>query len=74
MKQDNVQRSIRINFTDGTFKDLKLSRAVSVKTQNEMLNLEMLADGTWRLIWNESLIPDFTKVDNFEVVRDDSPG
>lgn len=66
-----MKRAIRINLKDGSFLDLELSRAVSVKTKNEMLNLEKLADGTWRMIWNESLIPDFTQVVNFEVIRED---
>lgn len=65
-----MKRAIRINLKDGSFLDLELSRAVSVKTKNEMLNLEKLADGTWRMIWNESLIPDFTQVVNFEVIRE----
>jgi hypothetical protein len=66
-----MKRAIRINFNDGTYKDLELSKAVTVKTKNEMLNLEKLQDGTWRMIWNESLIEDFTKVVNFEVVREE---
>lgn len=66
-----MKRIIRINKKDGSFTDLQLARAVSVKTQNEMINLEKLPDGTWRLIWNESLIPDFTEVVNFEVVREE---
>lgn len=70
MKQNIEKRSIRLNFTDGSYRDLELSRAVSVKTSNEMLNLDRLADGTWRLIWNESLIPDFSQIVNFEVIRE----
>lgn len=66
-----MKRVIRINLKDGSFKDLELSRAVSVKTKNEMLNFEKMTDGTWRMIWNESLIPDFTQVVNFEVIRED---
>jgi plasmid rolling circle replication initiator protein Rep len=66
-----MKRAIRINLNDGTYKDLELSKAVTVKTKNEMLNLEKLPDGTWRMIWNESLIEDFTKVVNFEVVREE---
>ena len=66
-----MKRMIRINLKDGSFVDLELSRAVSVKTQNEMLNLEKLPNGTWRMIWNESLIPDFTQVVNLEVIRED---
>lgn len=66
-----MKRAIRINFKDGTYKDLVLSKATMVKTKNEMLYLDSLNDGTWRLIWNEGLIKDFTQVSNLEVIRDD---
>lgn len=65
------KRSIRINFKDGSFKDLVLSKATSVKTQNQMIYLDKLQDDSWRLIWNETLIPDFTQVVNLEVIRKD---
>lgn len=66
-----MKRSIKINLVDGTFKELILSRATLIKTQNKMMNLEELKDGTWRLIWSEGLIDDFSKVSNFEIVRED---
>lgn len=66
-----MKRSIRINFNDGTFKDLELSKATTVRTNNEMLYLDKLNDGSWRLIWNESLINDFSKVVNLEIIRED---
>ena len=66
-----MKRIIRINRKDGTFTDLELSRAVSVKTSKKTINLEELPDGSWRMIWNESLIPDFTQVANLEIIRED---
>jgi hypothetical protein len=66
-----MKRTIRINFNDGTFTDLELSKATSVRTKNEMLYLDKLNDGSWRLIWNESLINDFSKVINLEIIRED---
>lgn len=65
------KRTIRINFNDGTYRDLVLSKATLIKTKSEMMNLEKLNDNTWRLIWSEGLIDDFSKVVNFEVVRED---
>lgn len=64
------KRTIRINFNDGTFRDLVLSKATLIKTKSEMMNLEKLNNDTWRLIWSEGLIDDFSKVVNFEVVRE----
>ena len=65
MKQP--KRTIRIN---GTGQELKLSKATAVKTKNNMIHLDELPDGTWRLIYNGNMIPDFSKIESFEVVRD----
>jgi hypothetical protein len=66
-----MKRTLRINFEDGTFKDLNITKATSVKTNNEMIYFDKLKDDSWRLIWNEGLISDFSKVTNFEIVRED---
>jgi hypothetical protein len=66
-----MKRIIRINFQDGSYKDLELSKATSVRTKNEMLYLDKLPDDSWRMIWNESLIPDFSTVSNLEIIRED---
>jgi hypothetical protein len=63
-----VKRFIKINGID---KELELSKAVSVKTNKQMIHLDQLSDGSWRLIYNSELIPDFTKVKNFEIIRKD---
>ena len=63
-----MKRYVRIN---GLGIDLVLSKVTSVKTENEMIHLDKLKDGTWRLIYNENMIPDFTKIVNFEIIRED---
>jgi len=63
-----MKRVIKINGID---KELELSKAVSVKTNKQMIHLDQLSDGSWRLIYNSELIPDFTKVKNFEIIRKD---
>lgn len=68
MKQN--KRKIRIEFMDGSNTDLELSKATSVNTKQQMLHLDKLNDGTWRLIYNEELIPDFSKIVGFKVVRE----
>jgi len=65
------KRSIRINFQDGSFQDLELSKAASVKTSQSMINIDKMKDGKWRLIYDENLIPDFTQVVNLEIIRED---
>ena len=63
------RRAIRINYLDGTFMDLELTKAASVKTKQSMINIDKMNDGNWRLIYDEALIPDFTKVSNLEIIR-----
>jgi hypothetical protein len=67
-----VKRAIKVVFNDGTEPiELVLSKAASIDSPQQMINLDKLKDGTWRLIYNENLIPDFSKVKGFEVVRED---
>jgi hypothetical protein len=62
-----MRRAIKVNGTDLV---LELSKATAVKTDKNMIHFDQLQDGTWRLIYNGNLIPDFTKVINFEIVRE----
>jgi hypothetical protein len=67
-----MKRAIVIKFTDGTEKELVLSKAACIHTFNVgTLMLDQLKDGTWRLIWSDGLIEDFTKVAGFEIRRED---
>jgi len=50
---------------------LELSKATAVRTRMNMIHLDELPDGTWRLIYNGNLIPDFTKVKGLKIVRED---
>lgn len=63
-----MRRAIKINGTDLV---LELSKVTAVKTSMNMIYFDQLQDGTWRLIYNGNLIPDFTKIINFEVVREE---
>lgn len=63
-----MKRALRLK---GIGIDLELSKVVSVKIKKRMINIEELDDGTWRLIYTDSMIPDFTKLEAFEIVRND---
>jgi hypothetical protein len=65
-----MKRSLRLNFKDGSSKELPIAKATSVKTSKQMLNFDQLEDGNWRVIWNETLIPDISQLMNFEIVRE----
>lgn len=56
---------------EGTGQVLEISKATAVKTAKNMIYLDELNDGTWRLIWNGNMIPDFTKVKSIKIVRED---
>lgn len=65
------KRAMRINFIDGTFIDLEIEKATSVKTSASMINIDKMKNGKWRLIWDENLIKEFTSVKNLEMIRED---
>ena len=67
-----MKRAMKIEFNNGEKPiELILSKATAINSQKEMINFEKLKDGTWCLIYNENLIPDFTKVKCFKIVRED---
>ena len=63
-----VRRAIKIK---GTNQVLELSRATAVRTDKMMIHLDQLEDGTWRLIYNSEMIPDFADVESLEIIRED---
>ena len=63
-----MRRSIKI---EGTDIELELSRATAVRTDKNMIHLDELPDGTWRLIFNSNVIPDFSVIEGFTIVRED---
>ena len=63
-----MRRAIQLEGTDTV---LELSKATAVKTDQNMIHLDELPDGTWRLIYNGNLIPDFTKIKSLKIIRED---
>lgn len=68
MSKGQIWRAIEVEGTDDV---LILSKATAVKTSKNMIHLDQLDDGTWRLIYNGNMIPDFTKVLGLKILRDD---
>lgn len=56
---------------DGLDQELILSKATAIKTDKNMIHLDQLPDGTWRLIYNANMIPDFTKLTSLTIIRED---
>ena len=55
---------------EGTGQRLEISKFTTLKVAKKMLHLDELPDGTWRLMITEDLIPDFTKVKSFKIIRE----
>ena len=66
-KKDKIKRSILI---EGLDKELILSKVTAVKLEKNMIHLDELPDGTWRLIYNINMIPDLKQIEGFKIVRE----
>ena len=65
-----MKRAIRL---EGLGQELVLSKATALKTTKNMIHLDQLNDGTWRLVFNDNMIPDFSKLTAMVIVREDDP-
>ncbi len=61
--------TIRIQFKDGTFKDLELQGYVALQTSQPSLSINSAKNGKFYLCVSESMIPDFSKVDRLDIIR-----
>lgn len=63
-----MKRAIAI---DGLGTELVLSKVTAIKVEKKMIELTELPDGTWRLLYSTSVIPDIKDVQAFRIVRED---
>jgi hypothetical protein len=49
---------------------LELTKVTTINGSTNMIHLDQLKDGTWRLIYNRDMIPDFTKLESLDIVRE----
>lgn len=63
-----TRRAIELVGTDIV---IELSKVTAVRTKQRMIHLDELPNGTWRMIYNGDHIPDFTKISEFKIVRED---
>lgn len=63
-----TRRAIELVGTDNV---LELSKVTAVRTRNRMIHLDELPDGTWRLIYNGDMIPDFSLITGLKIIRED---
>lgn len=72
MKKTKAQKVRRaIAMTGSQLDPLELSKVVAVRTAKNMIHLDEMDDGTWRLIYNGNHIPDFSKITALTLIRED---
>lgn len=65
-----MKRKIRLNGIDAEFEISKVT-AINLDNGKSMIHFDKLPDGTWRLTYNKSVIPDLTKLTSFDIIRED---
>lgn len=65
-----MRRALELQGVDAT---LELSKVTCIKApvKAEMIHLDKLADGTWRLIYSEKTIPDIKLLTALLMVREE---
>ena len=66
-----TKRAIRILFNDGHALELQIRSMVHVNTKLKSIGINELKNGDYCLAVSPDLIPDFTKVDRLEIIRED---
>lgn len=64
-----MKRILRITTQDDIAINLNITKAVSIKSPKKMFTLEELNDGTYRLLWSESLVKNFSDIKSLEIIR-----
>jgi len=70
MKKDSVKRFIEI---EGNGKRFEISKAIQLNLPNGdiIFNMDMLPDGTVKILWNSAFIEDITKIQGLKIIRED---
>lgn len=63
-----MKRAIKI---EGLDTELVLSKVTAINVDKKMIELTELPDGTWRLIYSTSVVPDWKDVISLTMVRED---
>jgi len=69
-----MRRAIRVKRVDGSSEDLEISKVAAIHdkdgSMSVLIHLDKLKDGTWRLTYNTTHIPDFSQIVALEVIRE----
>lgn len=62
-----ASRNLKIKFKNGMERDLPIGKVVYSKSGKPCIYFDKMPNGTWRVIVNESIIPDFDAIDTIEL-------
>ena len=65
-----MKRSIIVDSGDSQV-ELELERVTMVRTTKQMINLDRMDNGKWRLVYSEGTIQDISKLQALRLVRED---
>ena len=68
----SARRTVAVKRVDGSEQRLELSKATACRTSAQFIHLDMLKDGTWRLLWSEGVVPDMSEIDSLTIERTES--
>jgi len=68
-KNKETKRTLKINLLEGDPIELEIGKIVELKTSQPAIYIEKMKDGKFRLTYDVSIIPDFSNVQNIEVIR-----
>lgn len=71
-KKIEPKRILKINLFEGDPIELEIGKAIELRTQQPAIYVEKMKDGKYRLAYDVAVIPDFSNVQNIEVVRIDA--
>lgn len=71
MARKKKKQQTRTFVLNGTDHQLVVSKATAVNLSKNMIHLDQLDDGTWRLIYNSNMIPDFSLIQSIDIIRDE---
>ena len=73
-KKTEPRRAIKITFQNGETSYIEIVRAVEIALTNgkEFVYLDKKVNGNWMLTYTKGMIPEDTKVETIEIIREDS--
>lgn len=69
--KNNIRRYLKLN---GLNKKLELKKVSEINLQNgnEFIYIEKMKSGDWRLAYTSKTVPDITKLQSIEIIRDNN--